>query len=169
MATRSRDARYFAVLLRAWPSGMAKTQCAVCPRLARQVSAAFETGNVRKGSSVCGVTLVKRLQRLVLTVLGCRQRAINRRGALALATTVPAPQQTSRTRSLTFMNGWIGTFGVVILEAGSGPLPVPCLDVIPDFTPAHRWGDTRSARHSTRTAILRHHSLDFPLILARGW
>src|SRR5260370_65014 len=64
------------------------------------------------------------------------------------------PQQTSRTRSLTFMNGWIGTFGVAILEVGSCPLPVPCLEVILDSTPAHRRGDTRSARHSTRTAIL---------------
>ena len=78
------------------------------------------------------------------------------------------PQQTSRTRSLTFMNGWIGTFGVAILEVGSCPLPVPCLEVILDSTPAHRRGDTRSVRHSTRTAILRHHSLDFRLILARG-
>src|SRR5207253_534187 len=45
-----RDARCFAVLLRAWPRGMTKTQCQVSPRLARQVSAAFETGSVRKGS-----------------------------------------------------------------------------------------------------------------------
>ena len=44
------------------------------------------------------------------------------------------PQQTSRTRSLTFMNGWMGTFGVAILEVGSCPLPVPCLEVILDST-----------------------------------
>src|SRR5262249_41575722 len=53
------------------------------------------------------------------------------------------------------MNGWIGTFGVAILNVGSCPLPVPCLEVILDSTPAHRRGDTRSARHSTLTAILR--------------
>jgi hypothetical protein len=53
MAACSRDARHFAVLLRAWPRGMGQNPAPSLPRLARQVSAAFETGNVRKGSWLC--------------------------------------------------------------------------------------------------------------------